>query len=100
MSIHQTNGDKEWRIRVEKLTASVRKDLFPGDMAFEPDCEGHQLCDSDQLAYKGVNIRSLAVVTQFTPFTSETIFKALGNNAKTLALGCHNSKSGRSCQSY
>ncbi|KAM7208315.1 Glycosyl hydrolase family 76 domain containing protein [Naviculisporaceae sp. PSN 640] len=95
-----TSGSSEWRTRVEKHTASVLKDFFPSNYAFEPGCEVQQLCNSDELAFKGVNFRSLAVVTQLAPFTAEKILPALETSAKAIALGCKNPPTSRRCQFY
>lgn len=92
--------NEEWKTRVEKLTASVLKDFFPSGLAFEPDCEMHELCSGGELAYKGFNIRSLAVISQLAPFTSEAILRALGDTAKAMVIGCSSGESGRRCQFY
>lgn len=68
--------------------------FFPAGIPFEPDCEIHSQCDPDEIGWRGVNVRSLAVVSKLAPFTAETVLDVLRTTAKAAAESCVGGKCG------
>lgn len=97
----QTEGDKKWADRVEKLTEVILTDFFPKDIAYEVPCEMKKgACSPDMLSFKGYVHRWLSVVTQIAPFTQAKILPVLQKSAQAAVKQCTGGASGRVCGFY
>lgn len=70
------------------------ENFFPEGVSFEPDCEVQSQCDIDELGWRGVNVRSLAVVSKLAPFTRDSVYKTLRATAEAAADSCVGGKCG------
>ncbi|KAH8884393.1 glycoside hydrolase family 76 protein [Thozetella sp. PMI_491] len=92
-----TNGDALWQSRTDGLLTSLLRNFFPNGVAFEPECESHSSCNTDQLSFKGYLHRWMAVTAQVAPFTRSRIVDALQTSTKGAAASCTGGTNGRMC---
>ncbi|PNY27942.1 Mannan endo-1,6-alpha-mannosidase DCW1, partial [Tolypocladium capitatum] len=100
-SYEQTDGDRKWKYRVNKLTDSLLSNFFPEDIAYEVPCESRKgACSPDMLSFKGYVHRWLAVVTQIAPFTRNRILPVLRKSTEAAVKQCTGGDTGRVCGFY
>jgi mannan endo-1,6-alpha-mannosidase len=73
--------------------------FFPEGVAIEPQCENKDInvCNEDEVTFKGYVHRWLASTTQVAPFTKEKIMKALKTSAQAAVDQCTGGDNGRMC---
>lgn len=98
MTSKQTNGDPEWKLRIELLLTNGSDIFFPTrDIMAEVACETIQSCNYDQPSFKAYLSRWMAATVQVAPFTEAAIMKRLKASARGAAGQCSGGANGRTC---
>ena len=93
----QTNGDRLWRDRVEKLLKGAETFFPQRNIMSEVACEPLQTCNNDQPSFKAYLSRWMAATAQIAPFTEERIMVKLRASAIGAAAQCIGGSNGRTC---
>ncbi|KAI1450629.1 glycoside hydrolase family 76 protein [Annulohypoxylon stygium] len=94
---NHTNGDDDWKERVQGLVSRTLEVFFPNGVAFETACEKNNTCTTDIFFFKSFLNRGLSSAIAKAPFTSETILPVLKSSAKAAAAQCTGGSNGRLC---
>lgn len=88
MMYNFTDGDEEWKSRVDGLLRRSSNIFFENNVAHEPACEPIQGCNIDQQTFKGYMLRWMASTAQVAPHTFELIMPLIQGSAEAAALQC------------
>ncbi|KAI0889312.1 glycoside hydrolase family 76 protein [Annulohypoxylon maeteangense] len=94
---NHTNGNDDWKKRVDGLVSRTLEVFFPNGVAVETACELKNLCTTDMLFYKSFLHRGLGSTIQLAPYTSAKVLPVLKSSAKSAAAQCTGGSSGRLC---
>ncbi|KAJ5088864.1 Mannan endo-1-6-alpha-mannosidase DCW1 [Penicillium angulare] len=90
-----------WKKRVDALLAKTTHFFSTNesskDVMYEPPCELIGRCNTDQLSFKAYLSRFLADVTQYAPYTYDTIMAKLRATAIAAVNQCQGGTSGTYC---
>ncbi|KAF1983636.1 glycoside hydrolase family 76 protein [Aulographum hederae CBS 113979] len=96
-AMYNMTSSPEWRSVVAGLLNSTASTFFEDNVMFEAACEPSGNCNTDQLAYKGILARAMALTSQLAPFTASTISPLLRASAEGAAAACQNDIDGIVC---
>lgn len=65
---------------------------------YEVACELNGMCNTDQRAFKGLAVRSLARAAVSAPFISDAVTTTLENSAESAAKGCKTNNDNVDCK--
>ncbi len=87
----QTNASAKWQTPLAGLVNRTLEFFFPDGIIVEQPCErpATDLCNTDQLSFKGYMHRWLATTTQLAPFLAEPIMAALRTSTAGAAKSCN-----------
>ncbi|KAI2465858.1 glycoside hydrolase family 76 protein [Annulohypoxylon bovei var. microspora] len=94
---NHTNGDDDWKERVDGLVSRTLEVFFPDGVAFEAACEERDNCNTDMLFYKSLLHRGLSSTIEMAPYTSAKILPILKSSAKSAVAQCTGGDNGRLC---
>ncbi|KAK4173361.1 putative mannan endo-1,6-alpha-mannosidase precursor [Triangularia setosa] len=91
-----TNGEQQWRERLQGLTNRTLNNFFPTTpqagraAAVEPSCELEEKnqCTTDMLSFKGYVHRWMAQATQMAPFIHDTVMPILRQSTQSMTESC------------
>ncbi|KAJ5639748.1 mannan endo-1-6-alpha-mannosidase [Penicillium longicatenatum] len=87
-----TNGDSKWKSGVDGLLNTSFTAFFPakygGDIMSEYECEPRELCNNNEILFKGIFMRDLALVSTVAPYTMNDILPRLQGSASAAAEAC------------
>ncbi|KAI1460387.1 glycoside hydrolase family 76 protein [Annulohypoxylon moriforme] len=92
-----TNGNDDWKARVDGLVSRTLEVFFPDGIAFEASCEKGDKCNTDMIFYKSMLHRALGSTIQLAPYTSANILPVLKSSAKGAVAQCTGGDNGRLC---
>lgn len=80
-----------WRRRLDGILAETKAAFFNGSVMVEQACEPADLCDTDQVSFKGYLARWMASATQVAPYMFDTAMPLLRGTAEAAAAACSGS---------
>jgi mannan endo-1,6-alpha-mannosidase len=87
-----TNGDPQWRQRLDNYLGNTQKMFFPeqygGQIMSEYACESMGNCNKDQCSFKAYISRWLALTLQMAPYTAWQILPWLQGSAQAAVKQC------------
>ncbi|CAG8941719.1 unnamed protein product [Penicillium salamii] len=86
-----------WRERTDSLLEATGHFFPKNDIMFEHNCEASGSCNVDQLSFKAYLSRWLAEVTQYAPYTYDSIMGKLRATAVAAVAQCQGGDTGTFC---
>ncbi|KAJ6115045.1 mannan endo-1-6-alpha-mannosidase [Penicillium sp. IBT 16267x] len=87
-----TNGESKWKSGVDGLLNTSLTTFFPakygGDIMVEYECEEEELCNNNEILYKGIFMRDLALISTVAPYTMDDILPRLQGSGSAAAEAC------------
>ncbi|QSS66977.1 glycosyl hydrolase [Histoplasma capsulatum] len=93
-----TNGSEIWRTRLQNIINALHIFIHKGsNVLYEPTCEAHNKCTTDQLSFKAYLARWMAATMQICPFTTARLLPILRASAAGAASACTIGTNGAQC---
>lgn len=87
-----TNGVSKWKSGVDGLLNTSLTNFFPaqygGDIMSEYECEEKEFCNNNEILFKGIFMRDLALISTVAPYTMDDILPRLQGSASAAAEAC------------
>lgn len=98
ISEDSSNTSTVWQARTDGLLKATNHFFSKKNVMYEPTCELIEKCNVDQLSFKGYLSRWLAEVTQYAPYTYDTIMTTkLRPTAEAAVAQCQGGDTGTFC---
>ncbi|CAB91181.1 plasma membrane mannan endo-1,6-alpha-mannosidase Dfg501 [Schizosaccharomyces pombe] len=98
--MYNYTGETVWRERLDGLISHATSYFFTDDIAWDPQCEYFDDCNSDQTAFKGIFMQSFGNTIRLAPYTYDTLYPLIQTSAAAAAKQCCGGYSGTSCGIY
>ncbi|KAJ5712116.1 Mannan endo-1-6-alpha-mannosidase DCW1 [Penicillium malachiteum] len=96
-----SSSTSAWRTRLNALLSKTdhffSTNASSNDVMYEVPCELRGSCDTDQLSFKAYLSRWMADVTQYAPYTYDTIMTKLRATAQAAVSQCQGGTTGTYC---
>ncbi|RDH30808.1 glycoside hydrolase [Aspergillus welwitschiae] len=96
-----TNGETKWKTGLDGLLNTTLGTFFPhkygGEIMSEILCEPTQVCNDDEIIFKGLLAESLTFTSMVAPYTSSDILPRLQGSAVGAAKQCSGGSSKTTC---